>query len=393
MAMAIKRKQSSMSVVEAAVARIMNAFSNGVKVYIAFSSGKDSLCMCHIVYSLIKQGKIDPKQLTVFFIDEEAIYPSMEQMAYQWHGLFSNLGVRFDWYCLPFKQVSCFHQLQSNERWITWEPGKESVWVRDPPPFAILHHPALHYPGEMNYQTFCSIAMNDGIILMGVRASESVQRLRNIARSKMNGGATGQQYYVLPIYDWKDTDVWLYIKEHHLHFPEAYMDLYRDGMNRPQMRLSNFFAADSCAGLRHIAAINPDLWARIERREPNAYMVMLYWDSEMFKRNTRKRRSLEAGQEQKDYRALVKEMLFDKFDDTFISPDRKKVGQAYKRQYVKMNGTASTRIYQKMYEGIIAGDPKLRTLRAIITNWASEYVQTAKAETSKRREVKTSAEY
>jgi hypothetical protein len=46
-----------------------------------------------------------------------------------------------------------------------------------------------------------------------------------------------------------------------------------------------------------------------------------------------------------------------------------------------------------MYEGIIAGDPKLRTLRAIITNWASEFVQTAKAETSKRREVKTSAEY
>ena len=188
--MAIKRVQSSMSVVDAAVIRIMNTFKQGVRVYLAFSAGKDSLCLSHMVYSLIKQGKIDPKQLTVFFIDEEAIYPSMEQMAYQWHSLFSNLGVRFDWYCLPFKQVSCFHQLQNDERWITWEPGKEDSWVRDAPPFAIRKHPAVHYPGEMNYQHFCTIVMNDGIMLMGVRASESVQRLRNIARLSGDSRAT-----------------------------------------------------------------------------------------------------------------------------------------------------------------------------------------------------------
>lgn len=390
--MAIKRIKSTLSVVEAAVARTLNAFSNGVRVYLAFSAGKDSLCLSHIVYSLIRQGKIDPKQLTVFFIDEEAIYPSMEQMALQWYGIFTKAGVRFDWYCLPFKQVSCFHQLQSDERWITWEPGKESAWVRDPPPFVIREHPALRYPGEMNYQTFCSIVMNDGIMLLGVRASESVQRLRNIARAKMNGGATGQQFTVFPIYDWKDTDVWLYIKEHHLHFPEAYMDLYRDGLNRAQMRLSNFFGADSCNGLRHIAATNPDLWARIEKREPNAYMVMLYWDSEMFKRNTRKRRQLEADQEHKDYKALVREMLFEKFDETFISPARKEMGRSYKTQYIKMNGTASEKIYRKMYEGIIAGDPKRRTLRGIITNWACDYVKDAKAEASRRKEVNANAE-
>ena len=208
----------------------------------------------------------------------------------------------------------------------------------------------------------------------------------------MNGGACGGQFSVFPMYDWKDTDVWLYIKEHKLRFPEAYMDLYRDGINRPQMRLSNFFAADSCNGLRHIAATNPDLWARIEKREPNAYMVMLYWDSEMFKRNTRKRRQLEADQDDKDYKSLVREMLFDKFDETFISPDRKKIGKSYKSQYIKMNGTASPRIYKKMYEGIIAGDPKRRTLRAIITNWATEYVNNAKAEASRRKEVNANAE-
>ena len=229
--------------------------------------------------------------------------------------------------------------------------------------------------------------MNDGIMLMGVRASESVQRLRNIARSKMNGGATGQQFTVLPMYDWKDTDVWLYIKEHKLKFPESYMDLYRDGLNRPQMRLSNFFGADSCNGLRHIAATNPDLWDRIERREPNAYMVMLYWDSELFKRSTRKRQKMEEDGPKKDYKALVKAMLFEDFDKTFLSPERKSVGKSYRQMWIKMNGTGSEKIYKKMYEAIIAGDPKRRTLRAIIGNWAADCVDNAKKDAA-RREVK-----
>lgn len=391
MTVAIKRLKSSMSVVDAAVIRILNAFRQGVKVYLSFSAGKDSLCLSHMVYSLIRQGKIDPKQLTVFFIDEEAIFPSMEQMAYQWHGIFTKAGVRFDWYCLPFKQVSCFHQLQEDERWITWEPGKEEKWVRDAPPFAIRKHPAIHYPGEMNYQRFCDVVMNDGIKLTGVRASESVQRLQYIARSKMGGGSQGQQYTVLPMYDWKDTDVWLYIKEHRLKFPESYMDLYRDGLSRPQMRLSNFFGADSCNNLRHIAATNPDLWARIERREPNAYMVMLYWDSELFKRSTRKRRKMEEDGPKKDYKALVKAALFEDFDKTFLSPERKTVGKRYRQLWIKMNGTGSEKIYKRMYEAIIAGDPKLRTLRAIISIWAADFVENAKQDVA-RREVKRRGE-
>ena len=36
--MAIKRVQSSMSVVDAAVIRILNTFKQGVKVYLAFSA-------------------------------------------------------------------------------------------------------------------------------------------------------------------------------------------------------------------------------------------------------------------------------------------------------------------------------------------------------------------
>lgn len=384
--MAVKQMYGTMNVVQAAYNRVQNAFSNGVKVYLSFSAGKDSLCMAYITYSLIRAGKIDPKQLTVVFIDEEALYQSMEEMTLRWYKRFTSVGATFNWYCLPFKQVSILRQLQNEESWITWEPGKEDAWVRQPPPWAITYHPGLRYPGEMNYQTFCARFLNDGIHMVGVRAAESIQRMKYISRSKMDGTAGGM-YKVFPIYDWKDTDVWLFIKEHDLDFPESYMDLYSVGQNRGNLRMCNYFAAESIAGLRQIAEIDPVLWAKIEKREPNAYLTLLYWDSEMFKRSTRKRTRMEADQAPKDYKALLKDIFFNKFDATFSTKERLRVGKLYKRMYIKMDGYLTTKHYKKMYEGIIAGDPKCRTLRAIWTSIGTDLSNQARAEVNARKAV------
>ena len=86
--MPLKTIESAMSVVDAARIRVRNVFSNGCRVYMAFSAGKDSLCMSHVVYDLIRRGEIDARQLTVLFIDEEAIYESMYQMALRWRKRF-----------------------------------------------------------------------------------------------------------------------------------------------------------------------------------------------------------------------------------------------------------------------------------------------------------------
>ena len=77
--MAIKRCQASINVVEAAKIRIKNVFRNGLPVYMSFSGGKDSLCLSQLVMDMIQAGEIDPTQLIVQFIDEEAIFPCMEE--------------------------------------------------------------------------------------------------------------------------------------------------------------------------------------------------------------------------------------------------------------------------------------------------------------------------
>jgi predicted phosphoadenosine phosphosulfate sulfurtransferase len=202
-----------------------------------------------------------------------------------------------------------------------------------------------------------------------------VQRLKYLATVNMTAGSCTGNNLIYPIYDWHDSDVWLYIKEHHLHFPQSYIDLYRVGVNKHQLRLCNFFGAESIAGLRWVAETDPDLWARIQRREPNAYLALLYWDSEMFHRSTRKRAKLEENQEKKDYKQLCRHMLFEAPDEYFTTDARRDVAKAYRQLFVKGFSFMTERHFKKMYEGMRAGDPKKRTLRAIYTDIFTDYVK------------------
>jgi len=373
--MPTKRIESRVNVLEATKTRIRNVFRNGFKVYLSFSCGKDSLVMSSITYDLIRAGEIDSAQLTVTFVDEEGLYPSMVDAALRWRKKFLSVGAKFLWLCLPVKQVSVIDSLAASESWITWEPGKEDIWMRQPPPFAIMSSPYLHYPGEMNYQTFCERAFGDGIQMIGLRTAESLTRLQCISKADMTSLKGGKFY---PIYDWKDADVWLYIKERGLEFPDIYMRLYEAGVKKNQLRLCCFFGDMSTQGLRWVAETDHELWERIERREPNAYLVLLYWDSEMFRRSSQKRRELEAEQEKKDYRELCKDLLFRRTEDFNIAPDTKAALPGYRNLFLKTYGIATQKHYKTMYEGILYGDPKKRVMRILWTDIYEDYGKRAR---------------
>lgn len=151
--MAIKRCKSSIDVVEAANIRIKNVFKNGLPVYMSFSGGKDSLCLAQLVMNLIQAGEINPAQLTVQFIDEEAIFPCMDKKVREWRKKFMLMGMKFEWFCLEVKHYNCFNELSNDETFICWDRYKKDVWVRQPPAFAIKSHPMLR-PRVDAYQDF-----------------------------------------------------------------------------------------------------------------------------------------------------------------------------------------------------------------------------------------------
>ena len=194
----------------------------------------------------------------------------------------------------------------------------------------------------------------------------------NLGRQGITGSNT-----IYPIYDWRDNDIWKYIRDNELDIPNAYMWLYQCGVNRRALRISNFFGIDSLAGMRHIAETDPELWARIEKREPNAYMTLLYWDSEMYKRSTRTRTQNE-GDTNKDYKELCRKLLFEDADKHFTNPTTRNVAHQYRRMFAKVDGMARQRDYRKMYDALIAGDPKLRTMRAVYQDVYGAYAEYAK---------------
>lgn len=373
--MAVKRIVTNTDVVTATKNRIKNVFSNGVKIYMSFSGGKDSLAMADITLKLIKAGEIDPKLLTVLFVDEEAIYSSVEKKVLEWREKFLNANCQFFWYCVEVKHFCAYNQLTNDESYTCWDHTKEDVWVRRPPPFALRNHPELK-PGIDNYQSFIPKVTRDGIQLVGVRASESIQRLQYMAKMDLGVGSsiTGKNI-IYPIYDWTTKDVWLYLKNNKVDIPVIYLWMYQAGMRKNQLRISQLFSIDCVNSLIHIAEYEPGLWDRILKREPNAYLAALYWDSELYRRSSRKRRENERP---KDYKALVHEMLFKNPDKYFTTPLTRTTARRYRNQVIKMEYMLQQKHYKQLYDGLVAGDPKQRTLRATVMNASTDYAEYSK---------------
>lgn len=379
--MAIKRCESSIDVLTAARKRILNVFANGLPVYMSFSGGKDSLCLAHLTLSLIQEGKIDPSQLTVQFIDEEAIFDCIENMVKKWRKKFLLVGAKFEWYCLEVKHYNCFNQLTNDETFICWDHLKKDVWVRQPPSFAIRNHPLLK-PRIDNYQAFLPRRCRDGITMTGIRTAESIQRLKNISAMFAAGSTMTSNQQVFPIYDWKDNDVWLYLYQNHIDIPVIYLYLWQSGTRKNQLRVSQFFSIDTARSLVKMNEYYPDLMERIIRREPNAYLAALYWDSEMFGRQTRNRKELEKGKSEEDYKEKLVN-VFNNMDKIFTTPHTRQVAERYRILFLKASSIADNEDYRKIYEGLMAGDPKLRTQRSLYQQIFTKYIEKAKAEDKK----------
>lgn len=348
-------------VVSMAKKRIITLFNTGMKVSMSFSGGKDSIVLADIVLKLIAQGKINKEQLIVEFIDEEGMFDDVIEMVKKWRVRFMSEGIPFHWYCLPVKHFNCLNTLSEDETFICWDPNKKDVWIREMPDFAIKDHPLL-IPRKDNYQAFMSRLRNfDGRIGMtGVRCSESVQRLRVMANQK----SFITNNMCKPIYDMTDKDVWLYIYKYGLELPVAYENMYRTGASKRDLRISQFFSIDTAKHLVNMAEMYPDLMDKIVKREPNAYLCSLYWDTEMFGRNTKKRRDSEADEDRKDYRKEVYRLIH--HPELLENDNQRKILRHFKKVIVSDGDRISDRTFRRMYGCIFAGDPKARTQRSIM---------------------------
>ena len=329
--------------------RIKNLFDSVNKVAMNYSGGKDSIVLDDLIFQMCQSGEIDKSKLIVNFIDEEAIYPCVEKIVKKCRIKWLSIGVEFNWWCIQVKHYNCFNSLQNEETFVCWDETKRDVWIRPRPKFAITSDPLLEERKD-NYQSFLDKKFKGIVIINGLRASESIQRYQSLARRR------GQDK-VYPIYDWTDTDVWNYIREHNLEYPDAYEYMYRVGVPWKNLRISQFFSIDTARNLVQMCEFYPDLFDRICQREPNAYMAMLYYDTELF------RRGKEKTAEKVDYKEKFFEVM--KEDWRFQTTIQKNLKRDLQNIALKYAQVLDNKLWKKMYECSIAGDPKSRTIRSL----------------------------
>lgn len=367
----MRKRDLGTDVVTAARQRIRNIFANGLPVYLSFSGGKDSLVLAHLTEQLILQGEIDPSMLRFEFIDEEAIYPCVERVVMDWRLRVHDLGAQFAWYCLEVKHYSCLNMLENDESFICWDSLKRDVWCREPPDFAIRDHHLLQRRQD-TYQAFLA-RLKDGVHMTGVRAAESVQRLSSIA-GLASSGISGAQSSIHPLYDWHDQDIWHYLHQHRVAIPDAYQHLYQIGVSRRAMRISQFFSIDTVPSLARIAEYYPGLMESILKREPSAYLVSLYWDSEMFRRRTPTKRALDAHDDAPaiNQRKRLMDMMARPPEQLLRSKASINIFRAYQQVVMKFGQFMTEDHCRDMCEALLTGDPKSRAKRSIITSINSD---------------------
>lgn len=279
------------SVLDAARERIAETFDSVERVYIAFSGGKDSSVMFHLV---MDEARKRGQRVGVMYIDMEAQYADTIKHAKEMFDLYRD-NIEPHWICVPMRLRNALTNYEP--QWIAWDPSRESDWIR-PKPLGCK---------DVGDYPFLMDDMKDGIefeefIVMfgrwygqgkktagfiGIRAQESLHRYCAIAtwekRDLMLNGRrwttkiVEQVYNVYPIYDWLTEDIWRF----HAVFPDKphnaiYDKMQMAGVPLSDQRLCQPFGDDQRRGLWLYHILEPETWFRLVSRVNGANSGALY---------------------------------------------------------------------------------------------------------------------
>ena len=238
------KKFNNTDVLTAARMRISEVFDNFPRIYVAFSGGKDSSVMMHLVMEeAIKRSRT----VAVMFIDLEAQYADTILHIDEMFDLYRD-NIDPHWICMPMLLRNAVTNYEP--RWTCWDETKREAWIRDKPigckterdyPFAVA---------GMEFEEFIVLfgewygKAQDTAGFIGIRAQESLHRYCAIAtwekRGKTFNGRrwttriVDRVFNVYPIYDWLTQDIWRY---HARHTDKPHNRIY-DRMNQAGVKLS-----------------------------------------------------------------------------------------------------------------------------------------------------------
>ena len=271
--------------------RIEMIFDRFDHVCVSFSGGKDSTVCFNLTYEEAKRR--DRLPLDVVFYDEEAISYQTEDYVRRVAQL---PGVSLRWMCLPFTMLNACSP--AHPWWWCWDPAIPEKWTREMPPEAIAEWPGFPvYPMEKRPQIHEAVGMffdpqKHGTVgyVMGIRATESMTRLRAVTRKKEENWIVqhlgdydkGHVWKCYPIYDWQTSDVWTAPNKFGWDYNESYDIQELIGIHGSNQRIAPPYGAEPMQMLHMWAKGHPELWDKMVDRVPGAAAAARYSRTELY---------------------------------------------------------------------------------------------------------------
>lgn len=268
---AIRGKEN---VLEAVKKRISFLFDNYDNIQLAFSGGKDSTVLFHLVNAeAIKRNR----KFILYFQDQEAEYQGTIDLV-EW--AMSQPNVIPQWYQVPIFMTNA----ASHQQLFLWAWGDGEEWVREKHTLAI-HKLDKKYPKRFYKFNLWVAQQNrknfDGsfVSIIGLRAEESPDR-----RFVMFGEDSEmfwlrrktEPHKAYPIIDWSYTDVWKYLIENNLRYNKVYDKMYMLGGNLRSFRVSNLVHEKAFRCLTDLQELEPETYDKLERRLQGVHTAAMY---------------------------------------------------------------------------------------------------------------------
>lgn len=270
-----------MNVLEAAQRRISYVFEHFDNAYVAFSGGKDSGVLTHLIADHLRSlGPDSGKRCTIVFIDLEGCYRRTEQFV---EHIIDECADVMDamWICLPMHSENGVSIIEPY--WTFWDETKCDRWIRPMPkhncvinsknnPFNFFHDTITFEEFINRFGTWLANQRGTKIAsFIGIRTQESLRRWYAINRDKKqrfedcrySAKISQTCYNFYPIYDWLVEDIWTYNGRFNKSYNETYDMFQTAGVPLMKQRICEPFGTEQKAGINMFKVIEPETWVRL----------------------------------------------------------------------------------------------------------------------------------
>lgn len=280
------------NVLKAFEMRMKHVFDNYENIIVAFSGGKDSGLLRHLVVKYARETGREQK-VALFHQDFEAQYTATTDFVTHTMQQDRDIVVPY-WACMPTKCKTATSMYE--QYWTPWNPAEKDIWVRAMPSgdgvINVENHEFNFWHPDMTQEEFYTaftpwyhnhVCGGNGrtICLVGIRSDESLNRYRAIdgGRDTEAGWIVGKgdgYYSAYPLYDWRVEDVWGAHAKFGLDYSRIYDLFYQAGLTVHQMRVSSPFHDWATSSLNLYRVIEPDLWGAMVGRVNGANFTAIY---------------------------------------------------------------------------------------------------------------------